>query len=344
MAKAGLETHLAFMKKGPNLELIERSHVIIHELPRRSQYDPRMLSDLRKVVSRVRPHIIQTWLTQMDILAGSVAWTKGIPLILSERSSGMAYPHSARNWLRGIIGRRAAAVVSNSYQGCEYWRRLRFKGKMALIRNGIPFEQIRKAEPCYRWPIGAEGLVFKSGKVILFAGSFIEQKNPEKLMEAFSLVLKRYDAAIAILFGQGAMLSRMEQLRSTLTHKERIHICGYTDKLWGYMRAANVLVSLSLFEGNPNVVLEGIAAQCPLVLSDIPEHREIVDDESAILVDPRDVEAVAKAILTALENPEYASGLAQRAYSRIASWSVDSAADQYRALYASIVYGLAGRV
>jgi len=337
MAEDGLETHVAFVKEGPNLKFLQQSNVILHALPHRAKYDPRMLLDLQKLISGLRPHIIQTWLTQMDILAGIAAWSESVPVVLSERSSEMGYPKNTRNLTRCFVGRRATAVVSNSEKGSAYWRRQRFQGKMTIIRNGVPFEQMRQARSCSRLPIGAGLMLSSDDKLILYAGRFWEGKNLEVLLEAFSLMLGRCENAIVVLFGQGPMLPKMQRLHSTLAHNGRVHICDYTNRLWEYMQRANLFISLSLFEGSPNVVLEAIAAECPLVLSDIPEHREIVDEDSALLVPGQDAEAVAEAMLQVIAHPEYASRLARRACARISDWSVDRAAQQYMGLYNWIV-------
>ena len=47
------------------------------------------------------------------------------------------------------------------------------------------------------------------------------------------------------------------------------------------MKSAAALVSPAIFEGSPNVVLEGMACGVPLVVSDIPEHRELLEDSAA---------------------------------------------------------------
>jgi glycosyltransferase involved in cell wall biosynthesis len=60
---------------------------------------------------------------------------------------------------------------------------------------------------------------------------------------------------------------------------------------------ANLFVSASDREGMPIAVLEAMACQCPVVLSDIPPHREIADGEDFIpLIAPDDAEGFAKEI------------------------------------------------
>jgi len=62
------------------------------------------------------------------------------------------------------------------------------------------------------------------------------------------------------------------------------------------MKTASVSVSVSHVEGMPNAVIEAMAARCPLVVSEIPQHREILDDASARFVPLDDARATADAI------------------------------------------------
>jgi len=336
-SKSGLEIHVAFTRGRTNLQMLLNSHVVLHKLPCRAKYDPRIMLDIYRVIRMIRPQLVQTWLTQMDILAGAIAGWFQIPVVLSERSSEQAYPRNVRNVLRSLIGCNATAIVANSKQGCDYWHRKGFPRRLAVIRNGIPFEEIRHAQPCATLQIDTELTLSSEQKLIMFAGRYGDEKNLGVLLESFSQVLGHCEEAVAVLFGVGPKLEELKSIRATLPDSDRLHILDYTNNLWGYMKRAEQFVSLSLFEGSPNVVFEAAASGCALVLSDIPEHREIVDDESAKLVPAEDSSAVAKAILQLLYDPDGASRMAQRARERVRNMSVRSAALEYKKLYNQVV-------
>jgi glycosyltransferase involved in cell wall biosynthesis len=103
------------------------------------------------------------------------------------------------------------------------------------------------------------------------------------------------------------------------------------------MKRADTLVSTSLFEGSPNVVLEAMACACPLVVSDIPAHRELLDEETAILVDPHNPRSVADGILQALSDRSAAARRAAAAQMRVQRYSLASVARQYRDLYQDLL-------
>jgi len=103
-----------------------------------------------------------------------------------------------------------------------------------------------------------------------------------------------------------------------------------------------VLVSPSLFEGCPNVVLEGMACGVPLVVSDIPAHRELLDASAAILVPPHSAPALATAIETALSDRPAAVARARVAQERASRHSLSAAAQQYDAAYREVLRGRMG--
>jgi glycosyltransferase involved in cell wall biosynthesis len=73
----------------------------------------------------------------------------------------------------------------------------------------------------------------------------------------------------------------------------KILLPGVITNPWSLLKKAELLVSVSHYEGCPNVVLEAMACGCPVVVSDIPAHREILGEATALLVNPQDPAAIA---------------------------------------------------
>src|SRR5687768_3558015 len=110
----GWEVHVACVAGGPNLARLEESGARIHRLRIRNSYDPRLVWQLARTIRAVGPDLVQAWFVQMDVVAGAVATLTGVPWILSERSSVLAYPPTWKNRLRIAIARHVAAIISNS--------------------------------------------------------------------------------------------------------------------------------------------------------------------------------------------------------------------------------------
>jgi glycosyltransferase involved in cell wall biosynthesis len=227
------------------------------------------------------------------------------------------------------MGLAATAIVSNSEGGDRYWRaRARAPIRSRIIRNALPLEEIAQA------PVATvENAGVRMGEpLVLNAGRFGPEKNFEAFVQAIGLVVASHPVQ-AICCGDGPLRSRIEELVAESGLNGRVRTIGYAPNLWSLMKRANVTVSVSFFEGSPNVVLEAMACGCPLVVSDIAAHRELLDHQSAILVDPRDPRQVADAIVEVLRGPEAAAKRAQVAYDHVQRHSLSAIARQYSDLY-----------
>jgi glycosyltransferase involved in cell wall biosynthesis len=118
--------------------------------------------------------------------------------------------------------------------------------------------------------------------------------------------------------------------------RERVRLAGFTPELWRWMRRASAFVSVSHFEGNPNTVLEAMALGCPLVVSAIAQHREILDDATAQFCDRTSVDDIAGAIDSVLVRPEVAAKRAAAAAESVHGRSVEHAAHAYIGLYRAL--------
>lgn len=331
----GWTVHVAVARRGPNWHRLEASGAAVHELPLRSAYDWRALSAVRRVVREVRPDIIQVWLFQMEVLGGVAALASRTPWIFTERASAQAYPPTAKNLLRRGMGRLATAVVSNSTSGDAYWRAS--VARRFIIPNGIPLAEIDAAPAATREAMQIDDC----RPVVLFAGRFEPQKNIGTLLTAFDLLLSRHDVQV-LCCGEGSLRGEADAWAAARGPDGHASVRGYVPNLWAVMKSAAVFVSPALFEGSPNVVLEAMACGVPLVVSDIPEHRELLGETSALFVRPQSATDLAEAIAAVLGDPISSRARAVVARDRAASYSLSAVAQRYDDVYRQIL-GARGR-
>ena len=341
LTELGYDVHVAWVYDGPNLAYLESTRVHLHPMKARRTFDPRIFFELRRLVRSVRPDVIQSWLLMMDICGGLAARGRGIPWVLSERTSGQMYAagqvYSAplRYWFRRRLARRAAAVVSNSSGGDEYWRGLLPDSvRRYVIPNCVPFDEIASA------PARPDGLdkISPTEKIILSVGRFSWEKNLDVLLPALREVLRKVDARV-VMCGDGYLFE---------THRGKIEEWGLLDKflllgnvssgqVYSWMKRADVMVSASLFEGYPNVILEAAACGCPLVVSDIAAYRDLLSERTAVLVDGGSIESFASVVCGVLDQPREANARAEAAVEVSAKLTLEHVANQYDRAYREIL-------
>jgi len=327
----GLDVHVALLQEGPNYGNLVDTGCTIHRIRARGNHDIAILLRLVRLMRELQPDLVHTWMTQMDVFGGIAASLTGAPFLLSERSCDGNYPRTLKNSLRLAVGRLAAAVISNSPGGSDYWRRKAGDGvKTCMVCNALPVDAIEAIAP------STCGLRIKpDAKVILFAGRFSPEKNISTIIDAFRMIGD--EDAILVLCGEGGLRLQIEGavLKSGLA--SRVLLPGFVKNLSGLMKRADVLVSVSSFEGLPNVVLEAMACGCPLVLSDIPAHRAFLAGEAAMFVDPGNPSEIAQAIQALIDDPASAETAARKAKSGISSYSITAVVDRYEEIYRSIL-------
>ncbi len=120
-------------------------------------------------------------------------------------------------------------------------------------------------------------------RVLLFIGRITEQKQSLLLAKLFEPILTETGNHL-IIIGKGNLFRK---LKETAQHQGNLHVLGHVENIIPFLKAADAFVSLSCYEGLPLAVLEAASLNIPLILSDIPPHRWIINSKlgHGILVD-----------------------------------------------------------
>ena len=326
----GHDVHVAIGSHGVNFARLASSGAEVHHVGSASNHDVRLLYRVIRVIQTVKPDLVHTWLTQMDIMGGLAARITGVPWVCSERSGPAAYPPTFKNRLRRHLGRRASAVIANSDMGDAFWCDiLPSATPRFVIPNGVPLAEIDETPP----------IVMAGGQdtaLLLFAGRLADVKSPGTLIDALAH-LAPDPSWSAIVFGDGPLGPRLDGDIDRAGLAGRVTRRGFTPDLWGWMKRATAFISPSLFEGHPNTVIEAMAAGCPLIVSDIPAHRSFLDGTLAELVAPGQPALLAAAIARVLVEPAERRARAARARSAAARFSTRETAHRHADAYEAVV-------
>jgi glycosyltransferase involved in cell wall biosynthesis len=168
--------------------------------------------------------------------------------------------------------------------------------------------------------------------LVVFAGRLEAQKNIEKMFEALDAATERTGAR-ALLFGSGSLEGDVLDFIRARGADDRIRLMGFRADVWNWIKCADVFVSVSLYEGMPNTVMEAMALGCPVVVSRIGPHSEILDEGCAYFVPTDDAGVIANGIVTAIEARAESAARAECARNRAAQWSVEAVVQAYAAIY-----------
>ena len=149
------------------------------------------------------------------------------------------------------------------------------------------------------------------------------------LLHAFSHVEPR--SLHLVVLGDGPERGDLLALARRLTISDRVCFPGAVSDITRWYRRAKCFVLSSRNEGWPNVLVEAMAAGCPVVSfrCDYGPAEIVQDGTSGLLVAPGDVNALAHAIARVVTDGRLAAALSVGAASRAAWFASQSAAPRW---------------
>jgi len=140
---------------------------------------------------------------------------------------------------------------------------------------------------------------------LLFVGSLIPRKAVGTVLKAMAEV-KPAGSISLVVAGDGPERRNLEALSKALGLAGAVQFKGMIPggDLPELLNGADAVVLASHSEGLPNVVLEAMAAQLPVIASAIPGHTELIKDcETGLLFPTDDVKALAARLVRVRDDP-----------------------------------------
>ncbi len=168
-----------------------------------------------------------------------------------------------------------------------------------LLENAIDTEEFTRrvtaAEAKRRLGLPPERLLIGA------VGRLSAEKGFDLLIRAVdSLIRRGLDVGLCIV-GAGDDEPRLRGLAVELGQTDRIRLAGFQADPLGYYEAMDVFALSSLREGLPNVVLEALALEVPVVATRVAGVPGLIEDGlNGLLVEPNDVTALADALARVL--------------------------------------------
>lgn len=174
--------------------------------------------------------------------------------------------------------------------------------------------------------------------LIVTCGRLAEQKGYPYLLEAFAQVRRVMPASLWIL-GEGKLRSSIEQKIRSLGLTQDVKLLGFQSNPYQYMKAADVFVLASIYEGFGNVLVEAMACGTPVIATDCPSGpgEIITHNLNGILVPPADPFALSQAMLNVLSNPSLQHKFSIAGQRRAQDFQSQSIAASYSHLFQSLV-------
>jgi glycosyltransferase involved in cell wall biosynthesis len=312
------------------------------------------------LVQQERPALIHTTLFRAEVVGRIVGARLGIPVVCSFVSECYAdirwrtLSPAGRVKLKGVqlVDRLTAPWASHFIANSDAVKHSESRSlrvsleKISVIHRGrdpaqflapVTAEHDRSLRASLDIPAGAP--------IAINVGRLVDSKGQAELVEAFARVASALPEAVLLIAGEGPERDNLTSRVQSSGLGRAVRLLGRRDDVPQLLALANVFAFPSHYEGHPGAVVEAMFAGKPIVVSDIPVHRETITHEVTGLVVPlRDPEALAAAMLSMLRHPESAAAMGARAREAATQrFHIDRSAAQYDALYGRVIAEYASR-
>jgi GalNAc-alpha-(1->4)-GalNAc-alpha-(1->3)-diNAcBac-PP-undecaprenol alpha-1,4-N-acetyl-D-galactosaminyltransferase len=268
----------------------------------------RRVRSLRRAIAATRPDVVLAFLDRTNVLTLLATVRHPWPVVVSERSAPHAGPGRGWGLLRSLSYRRARRVVVQTSAARESLPTA-IAPLIVVIPN--PVLAPRQADVAER----AHERADRADAPVVALGRFVPEKGFDMLIEAFAKVAATRPTARLVIWGDGPERGALEARRHVLELDEAVAMPGTTRTPEHAFRHASLFVLSSRVEGFPNGLLEAMSHGVPAVAFDCRHGpAEIVrDGTDGVLVPADDVDALAAAIGTLLDDDERRTEMGRRA-------------------------------
>lgn len=259
-----------------------------------------LLLSCYKVISHAKPDIILTYTIKPNVYGGLIASLLGVPYICTITGLGTVFNKnsfiaSIAKRMYKIALKHAKCVVFQNRDNLDYMINNHILNGLYIVVNGsgVNTEQFSYI------PYPSDDNFIN----ILFVGRLMKDKG---IIELFSAAKILYDKGYRNLKFQviGFCEDDFKKQLESLDLSPNIEMCGYQENVMPYIANAHAVVLPSYHEGMSNSLLEAASCGRPLIASDIPGCREIIDNhQTGILCKPRDVDSLVSALVDFIELP-----------------------------------------
>lgn len=283
-----------------------------------------------------RPDIVQSYLVYDNTVARVAGlFSSDTTVITGARGERNLSSLPLRALDRGLVP-LSDYIASNSRAGAEFYVE---KGvdpeRVSVVPNSRDLDRYRDGDAT---GLAAELGLPENAVVIGNVGRIIERKGQFDVLEAWPRIKDTHPNAHCVFVGDGAERDELRECVAEAGYEDSVHLVGTRDDVPDLLDLFDVFVFPSHHEGLPGALIEAMAAELPIVASDISGNTELIEDErTGLLVPPKKPSVLGDAVVSLLDHPERARRLAhaarEEAYGR---FTLEEMVEAFERLYESI--------
>ena len=283
--------------------------VEVTQIYKRHRYDFTVAFRLAQKMRQFKPDIVHTWLFTGGLWGRLAAILANAPIIVvGERTMLPDQKYPIYFWpINKILGHWTDQITVNCQFGMDIFYNKGFKkAKLHLIHNGVDTERFRwnVNTPSIRTAMREKLGIAENMPVVSMVGRLTEQKGQEVFLKAIKIVIESGTDVRCLLIGDGEDREKLRAFSASLNITDKVLWLGKRMDIPELLSASDIFVLSSNWEGMPNVILEAMASELPVVATNVPGTAELLlDGITGFLVSIGDSDALAERLLILTRDP-----------------------------------------
>ncbi|MFH1688996.1 MAG: glycosyltransferase [Candidatus Eisenbacteria bacterium] len=280
-----------------------------------------MLMQLTRLLRRDRFDIVHTHCSKAGILGRVAARFAGVPHVTHTHHGWSFHDrmHPLLKWFfitaEKSLGPWTHPMISVSNKTTKVGLKagIGSPSDYRLIRSGIPLRRYHPDEG--RGQAVRRGMGIPADHVVVVSvGRLTPQKNPMDFVKLATTLLNDHANVTFLYVGDGPMRASVEEAAEAAGVGERLRLLGVRDDVPDLLRASDVFVLTSLWEGLPRVVLQALATGVPVLAYDTAGIAEaVVEGKNGHLVPRGSVEEMASRLTVLVEDADRRAAMSRSA-------------------------------
>jgi len=317
----------------------------VHRLKVAHKHDPRTLLQFKKILKSTEPDLVHLhlWNPGGCRYAFGAIDKRSIKIVSTEHDP---FPISG---LKKSVKKTALKKTDHTITVSDANKQLMLKmypevkGKISTIHNGIDLQQFDQS--IIRFSTQAKDKIreqiFQADHddfIILTIAELHPRNGLNYLIEAFKTIQEQKPKTKLVIVGKGPQKAKLEKLIKKLELSDSVVLAGHQDDIPQILKSANLFVLPSVKEAFGLVLLEAMAAQLPIIATEVGGIPEIVQNhKSGELVPAQDYELLADKILAVMSNNALMQKLAYMGHHRVKTFDVTEMVRKTENIYDTLI-------
>lgn len=331
------ECHVVVLThSGPYEKELRDQGVEVHLIGKRGKLDPTAYWRLARKLKELKPDVVHTWLFAGNSYGRMAAHRAGVPVIIGGERSVDPWKQWWNFAVDRYLLRYTDTIVTNTQAVADFYRPHGIASdRFTVIANAVVPPDVT---PLTRAQVFERLKLPPRAALVGAVGRLWKQKGYRELVWSGELLRVALKDVCVVIVGDGPEREQLLHYRDQVGADEAVRFVGDREDALELMTGFDLLWNGSLYEGQSNTILEAMACGVPVVASDIPGTRDLVEhDVTGLLYPLGDVGRLTRITNQLLREPERMAAMGAAAKQRIAEhFSLSKMISRHEELYENL--------